>query len=248
MGLYTVTPESGDHQGWVQPHEWGGEVDPGVYEPKPTSKPSIQLKSNNNDVPLINPDTRAMETFYVKLVNYIFNEKKMKKDPTTGKLFRIIHFEINEEQLKLLKSSFGNVREVDGIVFDVLKDSNEGFIVSTAEFIFTISEKIYFFFWETLEEFHFYMYAALIVLMIVILKRHNKRWNIVLLSLGIIFMISFKMEYNNCNKRLKVEKLLKLSIKEKNACDFNQPQTYYESFKSFFGRQSSKEKCIDQLM
>lgn len=199
------------------------------------------------------------DTFYRRLVKHLFNKQRFKPDPTSNYYIASVPLRLKSEQWKLLVEhdiAGLNLNEIDDLIADVLKQSNDDdWDYPVAQILFEHYRHQLI---QSLPQIDApIILIAIAILVILVLGRiFRDHFSTLTFSAIILFLLlgictlSYAMTYWDCMSDLEVEQMIQLSKKQSanNPCkDFGGEHTsFWSSFRATF-LVSSENECLEHM-
>lgn len=220
----------------------------------------MDLSDLEDDLELINLTERRSnkmdcDTFYRRLVKHLFHRKRFHHDPSSSHYIASVPLRLKQEQWELLvdlKIDGLNLNEIDDLLADVLKQSNDAdFPVAQILFDHYRYQLI-----ESLPSLSSPIVLSLIAILVILVMNRLLHFSTFTYSALILFLflciiaVSYAMTYWDCLSDLEVEQMIQLSKKQSsnNPCkDYDAEQTsFFTSLKAYF-LESSENKCLEHM-
>lgn len=192
-------------------------------------------------------------SYYRRLVKHVFNEKRFRIDTGSDYFVASIPIRVNKEQYELLVNGDGlNLNEVDDLIADVLKQSNDD-EWNPANLLY---EHYRHEFMDKLPSLSSPFMQIIIAIGVIILLNRLFHFSKLTFSAIILFVflvicaVSYSMTYFDCLSDLEVDQMIQLA---KQQSTNNPCKDYHGERKSFWSSMratafgSSENKCLDHM-
>lgn len=195
------------------------------------------------------------DTFYRRLVKHLFKPKRFHHDPRSDFYIANVPLRLKKEQWELLvdlKTDGLNLNELDDLIAEVLKQSNDlDYPVTQILFDHYRNQIV-----ESLPSLHSPIVMSLIAIFVIFVINRIFRFStftysaLVLLLILSVCVVSYIMTYWDCLSDLEVEQMIQLSKKQStnNPCkDYDgEHESFFTSLKAtILG--SSENKCLEHM-
>lgn len=228
-----------------------------VKHPQALDLGSIDI--NVDDILKVSSGKNSLDcsTFYRRIVKYLFDKKRFKDDPESGYFIASISLRLNKEQFDLLVDNDINglnINEVDNLLADVVKQSNdENWQYPVSQILFEHYKQQLIMSMPSLNSPGVIIAVAILVIVITSRFFNFSKLTfsaIILLVFLCICSVSYGMNYYDCLSDLEVEQMIQLS---KQQSTNNPCKDYHGEHASFWSSMnaavfgSSENKCLDHM-
>ncbi|GAB0088378.1 hypothetical protein DMENIID0001_027830 [Sergentomyia squamirostris] len=216
------------NEDWVKPREW-------------EEVPHVSRNVVDSVIAEENCPRDETYIFYKKLVNFLFDSRRLNTNGESHKITRILRLEMTPELLEKLREA-QSARDIDSIIFEIVEMSRESRIQEMREIVFSIADTLSMYISEVnASDTIFFLSLTLMTLLFVWIVSRQMRRNIILVFILTILSISYFLTYLDCNRKLEIKKLMELNkADEKNPCQIkNSVFRWWQSY--------SEDDCFKHL-